>query len=225
MKRFVIVLATLLNVIVANCQTVIDAQDAAKHIGEVVTVCGKIFSAKYLKNAANAPTLLNMGGNYPNHLLTIAIFEVDRKNFPFNPEDYYPNTEICVTGKMIEYKGSPEIVVQNVEQVKLQINQATNTPATTKPSTTKGPVESAKSSKEKKPKELPAADQYDIKLTSDVNLRSGPGPAYAIITELKAGSIVTFLRSSSGWSYVSIKKAIGDEPQTKEGYIKNNVLK
>jgi hypothetical protein len=213
-----ICLVTLLFVCVQGfSQVSINAMDARKHMGEVVTLCGKIFSAKYLQAATNQPTLLNLGGNYPNQLVTVAIFEIDRKNFPFQPEQYYPNLEVCVTGKLIEYKGTPEIIVQSPEQIKLQVSNA----ATTK-EVPKKVTEPVKPKDSGTPAKTPGeAGEFEVTLTADVNLRSGPGKDYAIVAMLKAGSVVSVIRSNNGWSYVVVKKGA---PSQVNGYIKNNVL-
>lgn len=211
MRRCILFVSICLVCLQGISQATINAEDAKKHIGEVVTLCGKIYSAKYLQNAANKPTLLNLGGNYPNQLLTVTIFEIDRKNFPFNPEDYYPNVEVCVTGKLVEYKGSPEMIVQSPEQVKVQL--ATN--VSTKPATAKKDTTGSKQN------QLPPG-AYDIKLTIDVNLRAAPSLESAVVSMLKAGSIVSVVKSDNGWSYVLVKKGTTSPVN---GYIKNSVLK
>jgi hypothetical protein len=235
MKKLLSFLVASIIWIVGIGQVAIQAEDAKKHIGEVVTLCGKIYTAKYLKDAANQPTLLNLGGSYPNQLVTIAIFETDRKSFPFSPEDYYVNLDVCVTGKLIEYKGSPEIVVQSPDQIKLQLANTSNAspsvkkdaePAKkTEPEQTKPKEpEQSKSKTEGQPDktEKPSGDEFEVKLTNDVNLRTGPSPDYGVVTLLKAGSLVAVIRSNNGWSYVLVKKGT---PKPVNGYIKNNVLK
>ncbi len=214
----------------SDAQVQIEAAKAKEHYGEVVTLCGKIYSGRYLENANNQPTLLNLGGEYPKQLVTIAIFQVDRKNFPFKPETYYPNTEVCVTGKLIEFRGSPEIIVQNTEQIKLQItgaknaeNAATAIPAKNVSKPKKSPVSEVPKTNAPAPT---AQDQYDITLTGDVNLRSGPGTDFDVATVLRVGSIVTVLKSANGWSLVSIRKQAGSAaPAAEKGYINNTVLK
>lgn len=208
-------------------QVQIKAEDAKAHIGEVVSLCGKIFSARYLQSSINKPTLLNLGGNYPNQLVTIAIFEADRNKFPFKPEEYYPNTEICVTGKLVEYRGMPEIIVQSPEQVKLQL-ETTTTATTAKPVTTPAKTQQPKAipTPKAEPVVEPASEgQFDVTLTTDVNMRSGPGVENATIATLLKGSIVGVIRSVNGWSYVVVKKVIGVPGASSNGYIKNSVLK
>lgn len=211
-------------------QVKIEAEDARRHVGEVVTVCARVHSARYLQKSTNKPTLLNLGAAYPNQLLTVAIFEIDRKNFPFKPEEYYANTEVCVTGKLVEYKGSPEIVVQSPDQITLQLNTASNsTISTPKPEATPEPP----TPKPAKTKPVPPTPQppsvdvdgFEVALTNDVNLRAGPGTGFAPITVLQPGSVVVVLKSNNGWSYVKVKKAVGSAGNPADGYIKNSVLK
>ncbi|WP_207496687.1 SH3 domain-containing protein [Aridibaculum aurantiacum] len=214
MKRNVLLAMAMVLTIGANSQVSINAIDAKKHIGEVVSICGKIYSAKFLPSSKNQPTLLNLGGNYPNQLVTIAIFEGDRNKFPFKPEEYYPNTDVCVTGKLVEYRGMPEIIVQSPDQLKLQLGNTTASNSAVKSTPVK-----------KKAEPVATGNEYDVTLTNDVHLRSGPGLEFDPITVLQAGSIVSVMKSNNGWSHVTVKKIVGTPGSTSTGFIKNNVLK
>ena len=86
----------------------ITPDQAAAHIGETVTVCGKVFGTKLL---SNGPTFLNMGGEYPDNPFTAVIMFNKRGNFSYKPEEYLQGKTICVTGTVKNYKGKPEIVV------------------------------------------------------------------------------------------------------------------
>jgi DNA/RNA endonuclease YhcR with UshA esterase domain len=63
---------------------------------------------------------LNLGADYPNSPLTIAIYADDLVNFDFKPDEYYKGKAICVSGTVKMYKERPEIIVktQNSIQVK-----------------------------------------------------------------------------------------------------------
>lgn len=65
-----------------SAQTKIPIEEAGKHIGETVTICSRVYGARYLESSATKPTLLNLGGSYPKNLLTVLINDADRKNFP-----------------------------------------------------------------------------------------------------------------------------------------------
>ena len=95
----------------------ITPDQAAAHIGETVTVCGKVYSTKLLDNG---PTFINMGGEYPNNPFTAVIMFNKRGNFSHKPEEALQGKTICVTGTIKNYKGKPEIVVDKEEQVKVK---------------------------------------------------------------------------------------------------------
>ena len=101
-------------------QTVIQPKDAAKYIGQTVTVCGKIYGGKYLDAAKNKPTFLNMGAAYPNQLLTIVIWGDARKSFSYAPEEKLKNKTVCITGKVEMFKGKAQIMADKESQIKEQ---------------------------------------------------------------------------------------------------------
>lgn len=101
----------------ASAQTVILAKDAARHIGDSVTVTDKIFGGK-LFSPSNL-TLLDMGGYNPNQLLTIMIAGTDRAKFKGQPEVDYKGKNVSVSGKLILYKNKPEIVITDPKQLSL----------------------------------------------------------------------------------------------------------
>lgn len=96
----------------------IPAGEAARHLGDSVTICDKVYSARWLENAKNAPTFLNVGGAFPNQALTIVIWEDVRKQFSYKPEEKLLEKKVCVTGRLEEYKGKPQIVVHQASQLK-----------------------------------------------------------------------------------------------------------
>ncbi len=96
----------------------ITPDEAAKHMGDTVTVCGKIYGGKYFDNSPkNKVTLLNMGAAFPKSPLTIVINGENRKNFKQAPEDFYSNKEVCIKGVVVEYKGKPQIVIATEEDI------------------------------------------------------------------------------------------------------------
>jgi DNA/RNA endonuclease YhcR with UshA esterase domain len=97
-------------------QTAIDAKDAAKHLNEKVIVCGEIFGGKYLSEAEI--TLVDVGGNHPNEFLTLVIKGDDRKKFKNPPEEALKGKKVCITGQIVDYKGRPEIIITDPDQIK-----------------------------------------------------------------------------------------------------------
>jgi DNA/RNA endonuclease YhcR with UshA esterase domain len=101
----------------AHAQQEIKVEDAAKHEGDSVKVCTRIFGAKYFEGSNRAPTLLNAGAKYPEAPLTLVIFGESRPAFKNKPEEFYPDKNICVTGKILMYKGKPEIIITDEKQI------------------------------------------------------------------------------------------------------------
>ena len=70
--------------LMSNVVTV-PAAEVSKHVGDSIAVVGKITGGKFLADAADSPTLLNMGAAFPNQLLTIVIPGVLRTAFVAEP--------------------------------------------------------------------------------------------------------------------------------------------
>ena len=103
----------------ANAQTPVKLEDVSKHVGDSVTVCGKVADMRYFENYKNKPTLLNIGAKHPDAPLTVVIWENGRALFTSKIEDLL-NKEICITGRIILYKEKPEIIVEKPEQIVVQ---------------------------------------------------------------------------------------------------------
>ncbi|MDB5206046.1 MAG: hypothetical protein JWR72_1121 [Flavisolibacter sp.] len=100
-------------------KTPISLSEVDFFVGDSVTVTGKVLTARYFADTKTQPTLLNMGAPFPDQLLTVVIESADRKYFVENPEVYYLNKDIVVTGKIVLFKNKPQIVVRNKEQIKV----------------------------------------------------------------------------------------------------------
>jgi hypothetical protein len=119
MKKISATLLSLFIVAAATAQTSIKLEDVSKHIGDSVTVCGKVAGMRYFENSKNKPTFLNIGANHPNQLLTVVIWQGSRALFTTKVEDLM-NKEICITGRIILYKERAEIVIEKPEQIVVQ---------------------------------------------------------------------------------------------------------
>jgi hypothetical protein len=97
-------------------QTTIPAKDAAKHIGETVRICDKIFSGKV---TTSNTTLLYFAGNYPKQAFAVIINSVDRSKFKDRPEIDYAGKDFTVTGKLVNYEGKPGIIVNDPGHLKV----------------------------------------------------------------------------------------------------------
>ncbi len=96
---------------------VITAKQAAQHVGEVQTVRGVVVSARYAEMSKGQPTFLNLDQPYPDAIFTVVIWGSDRRKFTVPPEKYFDGKIVRVTGKITEYRGTPEIVVREPTQI------------------------------------------------------------------------------------------------------------
>jgi len=110
-------LTVLLFTSVAGAQTIkITAREAKDHVGEVQTVCGKVASTHFASGSKGQPTFLNLDEPYPKEVLTILIWGSDRAKFGA-PETKYQNAKVCITGKITSYRGTPEIIATEPDQI------------------------------------------------------------------------------------------------------------
>jgi hypothetical protein len=93
--------------------------EAKDHVGEHATVCGKAVSTHFAKTTKGEPTFLNLDEPYPKQIFTILIWGSDRSKFGV-PETRYRDQDVCVTGTVTSYKGSPEIVATESTQIVIQ---------------------------------------------------------------------------------------------------------
>jgi len=91
--------------------------EAKAHVGEQATVCGLVKSARWASSSNRKPTFLNLDEPYPKQTFTVVIFEEHRGKFTPAPEDQFKDKRICVSGKIEEFRGTPEIVVSEPSQI------------------------------------------------------------------------------------------------------------
>lgn len=96
-------------------QEKISANDAANYNGKSVTVVDTV-SSVYLSKTGTY--FINMGGEYPDNEFTAVIFK--RNTLKFSNVESLEGKVIEVSGKVKEYRGKPEIVVNNKKQIKVK---------------------------------------------------------------------------------------------------------
>ena len=119
MKKISATLFFLFIIVAVTAQTHIKLEDVSKHIGDSVTVCGKVAGMRYFENSNNKPTLVNIGAKHPDQLLTVVIWENARALFTTKVEDL-TDKEICITGRISLYKEKLQIVIEKPEQIVVQ---------------------------------------------------------------------------------------------------------
>jgi hypothetical protein len=89
----------------------IKTTEAPEHIGQVATVCGPVFSKHTAEQSNGKPTFVNFDHPFPNPGFTAVIWEADSPAVG----DFPATGNVCVTGTIATYRGSPEIVVHDAK--------------------------------------------------------------------------------------------------------------
>lgn len=119
MKSLLSLAFILLLSLAAAAQKEIKLEDVGQHVGDSVSLTGKVAGGRFFPQGEGAPTLLNIGAAYPHQLLTVVIRGTARKDFPGVPEKDLLDKDIRVVGKVELYKGKPQIVVYQTGQLTL----------------------------------------------------------------------------------------------------------
>ena len=100
-----------------NDKDTINPTNAINYVGKVKTVCGAVASTNYASRSRGGPTFINLDKPYPNQVFTVLIWRSDREKFSKPPEIMYKGKKICVSGKIIVYKGVAEIIIKDPKQI------------------------------------------------------------------------------------------------------------
>jgi hypothetical protein len=120
MRALILALALTLAAAPALAQTVIAPADAPKHLGETVTIEGP--ASEVHIDSHSGVIFINMGGRFPNQACTGVIFKDDAGKFP--DLDSLPGKVITITGRVKDYKGRCEIILNDPEQLKVNRDQS-----------------------------------------------------------------------------------------------------
>lgn len=115
MKRetlLTLIAVTLAALATAETAPVYTAAEAAKHVGETATVMDKIDG---VHQSAEGDIFLTIGGAYPNQAFTAFIPSTSASKFS-HPEQYQGRT-LAISGQIILYRESPEIIVTSASQI------------------------------------------------------------------------------------------------------------
>lgn len=93
---------------------VIPWQDVDKHYGEYATVEGTIVAT----HNSGKVCFLNFHRDY-RRSFTAVIFASTFPLFPANPEKYYYDKKVRISGQIKEYNGRPEIILDNPSQIEV----------------------------------------------------------------------------------------------------------
>jgi DNA/RNA endonuclease YhcR with UshA esterase domain len=91
----------------------IKADEAKTHVGEQAVVSGTVAEV----NRSASLVRLNFGEPYPKNVFTAVIFNRNTNDFP--EVDKLKGKTVEITGKVQDYHGHPEIIVNSTNQVKV----------------------------------------------------------------------------------------------------------
>lgn len=104
-----------------------------QHIGDTITIKGRIYAGYYLVHVKTKPTFLNIYDSSPTHYMMLRIDSSDRDKFPEPPEKYFLNKNVSVTGLVTDYKGVPLLKISDSSTIMMLENDSAYNfiPATT----------------------------------------------------------------------------------------------
>ena len=120
MRKLLTAVVLLASTYTVSAQQAIKLEELSNFIGDSVIVSGKVFGGRYLSKSENAPTFLNVGGDFPNQLLTLVVWGKDRNNFKMAPEEAYKGHHVQVAGKVELHRGKPQIILYKDDQIVIQ---------------------------------------------------------------------------------------------------------
>lgn len=110
MKKIILIAFLFFAVSIAYSQTTITTKEAKDHIGETLTVSGKVFDV-FTSNKGR--TLINFDDKYPNQTFTVVIN--GENNIDFSAVK--AGSVLTVNGLIESYKDKPEIIIKTQDQI------------------------------------------------------------------------------------------------------------
>lgn len=96
----------------AAVSNTVPAAQAYQYIGDYRVVCGYVSQVTGFSKGK----YLNLGATYPNQDVTVVVWNSDMGNF--DNLDQYEGRELCVQGTVSSYKGTPQVKLSSMSQVK-----------------------------------------------------------------------------------------------------------
>lgn len=99
-------------------QKKINADEAAKHYGEIVTICDKIYGIEFSESSKTF-TAIKVGDVSKKSKMFVFLTPEMLLKLTDNGKTSITNKSVCVTGKVRFLKGLPEIVVNKTDEIYL----------------------------------------------------------------------------------------------------------
>lgn len=94
-------------------QSHVPPDSAQYYEGSLATICGKVLG---VYTAKAGMIKLEFGKPYPDESFVAIIFADDTSKF--ESSDYYKDKYLCVTGRIKLFKGRPEIILKDPNQLR-----------------------------------------------------------------------------------------------------------
>lgn len=127
-------LVALASARVAAAGDPVPAARAAEHVGEEVTVEGRVVAT----HSSQLATVIAFNANFAG--FTAKILAGDRPKFPPDLEQRYRDKLVRVSGQVTEYRGKPEMTLRDPGQLALAPGETPVPPGTTTPRTSPTPT-------------------------------------------------------------------------------------
>ncbi len=98
-----------------NCYNTIQAKQFYDYPKEV-NICGTVVGTHKSKKGH---VFINLDKAFPNQIFTATIWKSNIVNFSYQPEVFLLNKQVCIKGKVNEYKGKPSIYPKNEKKIKI----------------------------------------------------------------------------------------------------------
>jgi hypothetical protein len=100
-------------------QNQISLDQISENMGKKVKICDKIYGS-YITKGESPIILLNVGAEFPDNPFTLVVYQKSRKNFSYDPSEFLVGKSFCTTGKLVEFKGKPQIVLNSDKDLILE---------------------------------------------------------------------------------------------------------
>jgi endonuclease G len=93
---------------------------AKKYMGNVdeITVCGTVVSTRYSRSGN---LWLNVDKRFPNQIFSVFIRKKDLPNFSYDPKLVLENKQVCFTGEIENFSGTPTMNLEREERIQLGV--------------------------------------------------------------------------------------------------------
>lgn len=237
MKNLLLFILIVTNATIAAAQKKV-FDDPLNHVGDTVTISGKVYGGAFLKNVKTQPTFLNVGDTNPTHRLMIRIEPEDRSKFAAPPESYFINKQVSVSGVVQNYKGTALISVADPASIQTEAPApAMNAGINANPVFNNNVAKTAPVASRKVPDTLlqtkwvqnvasAVVEQATKNLRvvqKEIPLHISPNDESPVIAALNPGIVVSVLSRSRKWSQIVVRAADGSNSVF--GFIRNKKLK